>query len=87
MMYVWGHSYEFDRDDSWGLIEEFCEYIGGRDDIWYATNIEIVDYMNAAKNLRFSAKGDKVYNPSAITVCISVNGKIYNIAAGETCEI
>ena len=87
MMYVWGHSYEFDRDNSWALIEEFCEFIGGRDDIWYATNIEIVDYMNAAKNLRFSAKADTVYNPSAITVCISVNGEIHNIAPGETREI
>ena len=51
MMYVWGHSYEFDRDNSWDLIEGFCKFIGGRDDIWYATNIEIVDYMNAAKIL------------------------------------
>ena len=40
MMYVWGHSYEFDRDNSWDLIEGFCKFIGGRDDIWYATNIE-----------------------------------------------
>ena len=39
MMYVWGHSYEFDRDNSWDLIEGFCKFIGGRDDIWYATNI------------------------------------------------
>ncbi len=87
MMYVWGHSYEFDRDNSWDLIEGFCEYIGGRDDIWYATNIEIVDYMNAAKNLKFTASGDMVYNPSAIPVWISVDGAIHKIDGGKTIQI
>lgn len=85
MMYVWGHSYEFNRDSSWDLIEGFCEFIGRRDDIWYATNIEIVDYMNAAKNLKYSADGDMVYNPSAISVWISVNGR--NIGERKTVEI
>ncbi len=87
MMYVWGHSYEFDRDGIWDLIEGFAKYIGGRDDIWYATNIEIVDYMNAAKNLKYSADGTMVYNPSAITVCIKVDGIMHEIKPGETCEI
>lgn len=87
MMYVWGHSYEFDRDNSWNLIEEFCKYIGGREDIWYATNIEIVDYMNAANNLKFSAAADMVYNPSALPVWISVNGTIHKINSGETITI
>lgn len=87
MMYVWGHSFEFPRDDSWGLIEEFCEFIGNRDDIWYATNIEIVDYMNAAKNLKFTAKGDMVYNPSAITVWLEVDGKKISVKPGETINL
>ena len=87
MMYVWGHSYEFDRDNSWDLIEGFCKFIGGRDDIWYATNIEIVDYMNAAKNLKYTAKGDRVYNPNAISVWIEVDGQHYVIKPGELKEI
>ena len=70
LFYVWGHSYEFDRDDSWGVIEEFCEYMSEHDDIWYATNIEIVDYMNAARGLIWSADGSHVYNPYAIDVWI-----------------
>ena len=75
MMYVWGHSYEFGEDEEeWEKMEKFCEYIGGRDDIWYAANIEIVDYMNAAQNLKFSAAGDMVYNPNAVPVFISVDG-------------
>lgn len=87
MMYVWGHSFEFDYDNNWELIEEFCKTAGGKDDIWYATNIEIVDYMKAAKNLKFTVDMDKVYNPSAIAVWISVDGKIYKINSGETVQI
>ena len=82
MMYVWGHSFEFARDNNWELLENFCELVGNRDDIWYATNIEIVDYMNAAKNLKYGVKGDMVYNPSAIHVWIAVDGKSYKINGG-----
>ncbi len=70
LFYVWGHSYEFDRDSNWNVIEEFCEYMGGREDIWYATNLEIVDYMNAARGLIYSADGTTVYNPNALDVWI-----------------
>lgn len=74
LMYVWGHSYEFDNNDNWNVIEEFCRYMGGREDIWYATNIEIIDYMEAARNLRFSANNESVYNPNAISVWLQLNG-------------
>lgn len=75
LMYVWGHSYEFVRDDNWEVIEEFCEYMGGREDIWYATNIEIIDYMEVLERLRFSADGERVYNPSANSAWVDVNDK------------
>ena len=85
LMYVWGHSYEFINDDNWNVIEEFCEFIGGREDIWYATNIEIIDYMEAAKNLRFSFDCKKVYNPSFESVWLSLdNTDIIEIKGGET---
>lgn len=74
LMYVWGHSYEFDNHDNWEVIERFCEYMGGREDIWYATNIEIIDYMEAAKHLKFSADNEMVYNPSAASVWLQING-------------
>jgi len=77
LMYVWGHSYEFDNNDNWNVIEEFCEYMGGREDIWYATNIEIIDYMEAAKNLQFSADCTKVHNPSATSVWLQIDGERY----------
>ena len=42
--------------------------MGGYDDIWYATNIEIVDYMNDAGNLKYTIDQDLVYNPSVQSV-------------------
>ena len=40
LFYIWGHSYEFDINDSWDAFEEFCRRISGRDDIFYCTNRE-----------------------------------------------
>lgn len=40
IFYLWGHSYEFDVDKNWDIFEEFCRIIGGKDDIYYCTNIE-----------------------------------------------
>ena len=42
LFYIWGHSYEFDYDDSWGKFEEFCMLIANRDDIFYGTNKEVL---------------------------------------------
>jgi hypothetical protein len=45
-MYVWGHSDEFQMRQNLELVEKFGKYIGGRQDIWYTTNIEFVDCWN-----------------------------------------
>jgi len=87
MMYVWGHSYEFDNDQNWDLIENFCEFIGNRDDIWYAANIEIVDYVKAFQNLKFSADSTFVYNPTAISVWLSVDNDIIEVKAGKQMDL
>lgn len=82
LMYVWGHSYEFDNDRNWSLIEEFCKLVAFRDDTWYATNIEIVDYLNAVNRLQFAASMKFVYNPSVMSVWLSVEGKIVEVKGG-----
>jgi peptidoglycan-N-acetylglucosamine deacetylase len=87
LMYVWGHSFEFERNNNWNLIENFCKLVSTCNDIWFATNIEIMRYINALKKLEFSANGDIVYNPNAITVWISVNDKAIKVKAGETIRL
>jgi len=84
LMYVWGHSYEFEQDGNWELIEEFCRYIGSRDDIWYATNIEIVEYMQAFERLKFAADCSFVRNPSASPVWLIANGRTVEVPGGES---
>lgn len=82
LLYVWGHSYEFDNDDNWQEIEDFCAEMSGRDEIWYATNIEILDYLDARKRLEFSVDGTWVRNPSALSVWISADGEAVEIEGG-----
>lgn len=83
LFYVWGHSHEFDRNKNWEKIEEFCRMAGGAENVWYATNIEILDYVQASRSLRFSADRKLVYNPSAQDVWISVDREPVCVAAGE----
>lgn len=87
MFYLWGHSYEFHVNNNWEVIEEFAEYIGGRDDLWYATNIEVYDYIQAYKRLERSFDDDVIHNPSAIDVWVLIDEKTYCIKAGETLVI
>lgn len=87
---VMGHSYEFDRANNWELIEEFCALMGNRDDIWYATNIEIVDYIRAARSVRQSVDGTILYNPSGLEVWFSDWSRdraISSIAGGATLRV
>ena len=37
---VMGHSYEFKTEEDWAFIESFCEFLAGRDDIYYCTNAQ-----------------------------------------------
>ena len=83
MFYLWGHSYEFESDNNWHVIEKFAEYIGGRDDIWYATNIQIHDYVEAWRSMHISADGRRMYNPSAMPLWVQANHKLYKIESGE----
>lgn len=41
VFYIWGHAYEFDIDNSWDKMEEFCSRISGRQDIFYGTNSQV----------------------------------------------
>ena len=84
LFYIWGHSFEFDNKNNWDHIEKICQMLGGNDEIWYATNIEIYEYVEAYKLLRYSADGRTVYNPTLITVWLDVGGVLYSVKPGET---
>lgn len=83
MFYLWGHAYEFEANDNWDRIEELAKKISNRDDIWYATNIEIYEYTQAYKSLIFNHEYSKVYNPTAQTIWFTYNGNTYEVKGGE----
>ena len=87
LFYIWGHSFEFDRNNNWDRIEEICKRLANKPEIWYATNIEIYDYVEAYKRLIYSADGYRVYNPTATDVWIDVDGVVYKIESGKTVKI
>ena len=87
LMYVWGHSYEFDHDSNWELIERFCELAGGHDSIWYASSLDIADYMAAFNRLKFSAGLQFAYNPSAQSMWLNVDQTMVEIKGGSQMQL
>jgi len=87
LLYIWGHSYEFDNDDNWNLIEDLCAKLGGNGKIWYASNIAICDYINAVRAMRSSVDGRWLHNPSAVPVWVgNSKGEATQINPGEMKE-
>ena len=87
LFYLWGHSYEFEADDNWQVIEEFAEYISNRKDVWYATNIQIYEYTKAYEQLVFSADGKRISNPTATDLWLKYDDTICEIKSGSTYTI
>jgi len=88
LLYVWGHSYEFHNNDNWEVIETFCQLTGGREDIWYATNIEIIDYLEVLERLQYFANGTTVYNPSAQSAWVEIDKeRIVEIPGGTQVDL
>jgi len=85
LLYIWGHSYE--GDGKWDKLEDMCQKLSGKEDVWYATNIEIYDYVTAYNSLKLNAEGTKVYNPTLKTIWFFANEKEYKIEPGETIKL
>ena len=80
---VWGHSWENDGDgDRWAEMENFFKLVANRKDINYTTQIDLVDYINAYRNLKFSVDKKIVKNLSSVDVFFKIDGKTYKIPAG-----
>lgn len=87
LFYLWGHSFEFARDDSWERIEEFAKLTGRNPKIWYATNMEIYSYVAAWNALSCSVNMSSIENISGETVWFRLNEKLYNIDAGKVMRL
>ena len=87
LFYIWGQSSEFNSNNNWDRLESICEKLGGKEDVWYATNIEIYDYVTAYNSLVFSADNTRAYNPTLIDVWFDIGGTVYCVKSGETIDL
>ena len=81
LMYVWGHTYEFDPNYlpantklRWDGITALAEIIKERDDIWKATNGEIYNYVEALKLVEADYEANTITNNSALDIYAVING-------------
>ncbi len=85
LFYIWGHSHDLKTEEQWAEMETLLKTLSGKENVWYATGMEIYNYVTAQKNLQISADERTFYNPSAIPVWVERNQtEILEIPAGQT---
>lgn len=87
LLYIWGHSFEFENKNNWEHIEDILKIVANREDVWYATNIEIREYVEAYDRLVFTADSKTVYNPTLKDVWFEQPNGLFCIKSGETVSI
>lgn len=87
LYYLWGHAYELDAYQMWDRLDAFLQKMSGHEEIWYATNGEIYEYLQAAKQLQYSSDGSLVYNPTDKDVWMLIDEEVYHIKSGTVVEV
>lgn len=82
---IWGHSWEMGTDQNkLEETEKFFKLLANNDDICYTKQIDLVDYINAFRNLKFSVDKNIVTNTSALNIYLKINEKKFNVLAGTS---
>lgn len=85
---IWGHSWEMGTDQKkWNETEKFFKLLANNQNIYYSKQIDLVDYINAFRNLKFAVDKNSVTNTSAINVYIKINNKVFKVIAGSTMNL
>ena len=89
VMAVWGHSYEFIKDDNWHILDELLDVVAGHEEIWYTTNIELVEYLKAWDRLVYNLDKTQVHNPTDkdIWIWLEWADETVIVPAGKTVEL
>jgi len=89
MLYVWGHTHELVVKGNWDVMEKLFQKVGMREDIWYATGIEIVEYLNAAKKLIYNLAQTLVRNPTDTDIWLNIapENHLIVVPAGKTVSL
>ncbi len=82
---IWGHSWEMgNNDDKWNETEKFFALLSNHSSIYYAKQIDLVDYINAFKNLKSSIDKKIVTNLSSFEIYFKMGDKIKSVLPGKT---
>lgn len=88
LLYIWGHSHELRTEEDWAMMERIVSALAGNPKIWYATNIEIYDYLQATKMLRVNMEETVFENPTARDVWVEKDKSlVIRIPAGSTVRL
>ena len=83
VFFLWGHSYEFDEDNNWDIIETFARLVSTDDTVWHATNMEIYEYVSAWRNLQCGVEMTCAKNCSAVRLWFRVGNELRHIEPGQ----
>ena len=83
LFYVHGHSYEFDDEWGWEVIEAFARLASETVGVYHATKGEIYDYVTAWRDLDWSLDGALVRNNSALPLWVLHDGRPVEVASGQ----
>jgi peptidoglycan/xylan/chitin deacetylase (PgdA/CDA1 family) len=87
LFFLYGHSWELDAEaptNGWVYMESLVGRLGGRNDIWYATAIEIADYIRAVRAVQSSHSEDSLRNPSAVDLWMRAGESVVPLPAGAS---
>jgi hypothetical protein len=88
LFYVWGHTWEF--KDHPGRLAHFLEVIqklGNNELIHYTKNIDLADYINAFRMLKYSTNKKIIENLSCFDIYLEIDGVEYEISSGSLLRI
>lgn len=77
LLYIWGHTYEFDNQNNWNILEYLIDKLDNHDDIAYLTNIEVYDYIMALRNVEII--DSKIVNKSNLSLYLKVDEEYITI--------
>ncbi len=87
LFYLWGHSYEFDRDNNWEILEKFAAVAGQEATVWQATNQEICEYLRAWRELLVSLDSRRYRNRSGLTIWARQGQELKSIPPGGSLSL
>ena len=87
LLMIWGHSYEFEKADNWYQIENFCQLMANKPEIFYATMGEIAHYAMATTELTLSDDGKSIKNNSLRPVYFLYNDRKIELAPNAVFDL